>query len=192
MMNQKMNTPPLFSPTHRGWMLKIGRGLLLLLLVTACSSPSDTIQQVTPLPPTTLTQIPTALDFELATFDGEKIRLSDLRGKWVLVNFWATWCEPCVAELPVFQQIAQRYPDTLVVLAVNMRETTEDIAAFLAEHPLALTILVQPDDATLANYQVVALPQTLILSPQGEIVWRQFGAVELTTFAAEIAAWLEG
>lgn len=127
-----------------------------------------------------------APDFTLQAMDGETITLSDLRGKWVVVNFWATYCVPCVTEMPVLEQIAAAHPEALVVLAINLREERETVQAFLAEHDLALTVLLQPDDATLINYQVIGLPQTLLITPAGEIDYRQFGPVDLATFGTYI------
>src|SRR5690349_15186402 len=74
----------------------------------------------------------TAPDFELATLDGKKIHLSDYRGKAVLLNFWATWCEPCKIEMPWFVELENRYgPEGLQVLGIAMDDTAEpEIAKF--------------------------------------------------------------
>jgi peroxiredoxin len=125
-----------------------------------------------------------APDFQLTTLEGETLRLSDLRGQWVILNFWATWCEPCVRELPDLIALAQETETRL--LAINMREDEATVRAFLAKHQLELTVLMSPDDATLAAYQVLSLPQTVLIHPIGEIHWRQFGLVNPQILAAQL------
>lgn len=127
-----------------------------------------------------------APDFTLQTLDGNSITLSELRGRWVLINFWATWCEPCIAEMPVLQAVADRYLADMTVLGINMRETPELISEFLAPLDIHYPMLINPDGATLMNYQVVQLPQTLIVDPNGEIMWRQFGKLEIESIENEI------
>lgn len=131
-----------------------------------------------------------APDFTATALSGETYTLSGLRGRWVLLNFWATWCVPCAAEMPALQQIADTYADQLVLLGINLREDAGTVAPFVGEHGLRFPILINPDDATVLNYQVVGLPQTLLISPSGEIVYRQFGPVELDTFSREIDGYI--
>ena len=99
-----------------------------------------------------------APDFTLATSDGKVIQLSALRGRWVLVNFWATWCAPCRDEMPYLDSLATRHANRLTVLAVNIREPRQDVAAFVAELDLQLPVLLAPDDTTLLAYAVRGLP----------------------------------
>jgi len=128
-----------------------------------------------------------AWDFSLNTMMGETYTLSELRGKWVIVNFWATWCAPCREEIPVLNDLANQYPDDLVVLGINQRETADVIATFGFQVPMDFPVLVNPTDEILANYQVVNLPQTVIVAPNGELVWRQFGALDLDNFGGLLA-----
>jgi thiol-disulfide isomerase/thioredoxin len=95
----------------------------------------------------------------------------------VVVNFWATWCEPCKQELPMLQQLAESHPDTLTVLGINLREDESLVASFLDDFGLTFPILMNPDDATVLAYQVMGLPQTLIVNPAGEVVFRKFGPI---------------
>ncbi|MDX1992531.1 MAG: TlpA disulfide reductase family protein [bacterium] len=156
-----------------GWL-----GAALLILGAACTGRAslDSSTQATSAPAYL------APDFTLPSLDGEAVTLSDLRGRWVLVNFWATWCIPCVEEMPALQQLARNYTDTLRVLAINQRESRAEIETFLAQHQLDLTILINPDDATLGAYQVMGLPQTVLITPQGEIDYRHFGPLEFDDF----------
>ncbi|MBZ0291068.1 MAG: TlpA family protein disulfide reductase [Anaerolineae bacterium] len=152
--------------------------VLLLLSLAACAQVPVSIETEEPF---------YAWDFTLQSRAGESYTLSALRGKWVIVNFWATWCGPCREEMPALQAIHDQYGDVMV-LGVNQRETVEVIDDFLADTQITFPVLMNPDDAVLLDYNVVGLPQTLVVNPEGIIVWRQFGPVDLETFSAEIAS----
>ena len=96
-----------------------------------------------------------APDFELATIDGGRLRLSDLRGRVVLVNFWATWCDPCRVEMPDLQARADRWPDQLVVLGVDFDEPEEDVRRFGEELGLTFPLLLDPGAEVQELYRVV-------------------------------------
>ena len=119
-----------------------------------------------------------APDFALPTLDGATVRLSDLRGRWVLVNFWATWCAPCRDEMPYLDRLATDYADCLTVLAVNMRESEATVRAFATELDLRLPILMQPDDATLLAYYVRGLPISVLIDPEGNVVQQIAGPIQ--------------
>lgn len=129
-----------------------------------------------------------APDFTLTALEGESVTLSDLRGGWVVVNFWATWCLPCAEEMPALQALADDHAGDLTVLGVNVREERAAVQGFVDAHEIRFPVLVDPDPATLSAYQVVALPQTVIVDPGGEIAYRQFGPVTV----GEIEAVLRG
>jgi len=162
------------------------RWLLLLLLCAACSA-EPTRPDATGTSAQMATEEPYyPPDFSMTTLDGAPMRLSDLRGRWVVINFWATWCEPCIREIPTLGRIADEYADTLTILGVNMREERAQVTAFVRDLGVRYPILVNPDDETLVTYTVVGLPQTLIIAPDGELVWRSFGEVEYESFAASL------
>ena len=110
-----------------------------------------------------------APDFELPTLDGSSVRLSDLRGKPVIVNFWATWCPPCRAEMPALQQVAQRYEARgLTVLLVNQSEPPAQVRAFLDS--LGITLPTLLDNGSVAFvYRVRGLPTTVFIHPDGRV-----------------------
>ena len=86
-----------------------------------------------------------APDFELMLIDGETFRLSEQRGKVVLINIWATWCGPCVAEMPEIDQLASDYADELVVIGVNCGETEETVAEFVETNGFTYLFAADPD-----------------------------------------------
>jgi peroxiredoxin len=111
-----------------------------------------------------------APDLILETLDGGTVSLADLRGQVVLVNFWATWCPPCRAEMPAIQQVYERYREQgFTVLAVDMQETDAQVAAFVDEMGLTFPILMDRDGSVSARYQVKALPSTFFIDREGII-----------------------
>lgn len=116
-----------------------------------------------------------AYDFTLERLDGGSITLSDLRGGWVLVNFWATWCPPCVKEMPYLDAIGRSRD--LAVLGVNMNEPRDRVAAFVEESGVGFPILLDPDDTVKIMYEARALPRTVIVAPDGTVAGVVLGAV---------------
>ncbi|MBL8134697.1 MAG: TlpA family protein disulfide reductase [Anaerolineae bacterium] len=133
-----------------------------------------------------------APDFSLANPEGTPVRLSHHRGRWVILNFWATWCAPCVAEMPVLETLAVERAETHTLIGINMREDKDVVAAFAEEHGLSFRLLVDPPDSLVLDYGVVGLPQTLIISPEGEIVWRQFGPIDREAFGTTLDSLISG
>jgi thiol-disulfide isomerase/thioredoxin len=108
-------------------------------------------------------------DLDLEGRDGGGIRMSQLRGNVVLVNFWATWCGPCRAELPLLQDLYNRYSDrNFTVLAVNVDSDRERIAPFLKAQNLSLPIYyASPNDAAVMTSQ--GIPTSFIVAPDGTL-----------------------
>lgn len=118
-----------------------------------------------------------AVDFNLKGVDGKDYSLSDYRGKWVLVNYWATWCPPCLEELPELEVFHDKHKDTdAVVLGVNMeRIAAEPLKAFVEEQFLSFPILhIDPVPRTELG-RIPGLPTSYLVSPEGEVVARQVG-----------------
>jgi peroxiredoxin len=119
-----------------------------------------------------------APDFTAKTEAGEEVTLSALRGKVVLLNFWATWCGPCVIEMPAIQREYQRRAqDGFVVLAINNRETAAEIAPFRERFALTFPIVLDPRGELQEQYTVVSYPSSLFLDQQGVIVARHLGVL---------------
>jgi peroxiredoxin len=111
-----------------------------------------------------------APDFTLQTRDGETIALADLRGPVVLLNFWATWCPPCRAEMPAIQDVYDGYQDQgFTVLAVDVGEGDAQVASFADERGLTFPILMDGDGTVSRRYQVRAMPSTFFIDQDGII-----------------------
>ena len=110
-----------------------------------------------------------APDFELQTLEGETVRLSDFKGKPVLVNFWATWCGPCRAEFPDFQKAAVDNADTLVIIGVNNTTTDQkdQIPAFLAEFSVTFPVVLDETGETAKAYGILGLPTSIFIDRNG-------------------------
>lgn len=118
-----------------------------------------------------------AIDFTLESIEGNQVNLESLRGKIVLVNFWATWCGPCRIEMPVLEKIYREFSDHgLVILAVNVAETTEDVEAYLAENDYTYTILLDADGSVASQYGASGIPTSVIIDREGRITRRFVGA----------------
>jgi peroxiredoxin len=166
----------------------ISSTLLASLLLAGCSPPAA---PGAALPPETeVSAEPSATpelarDFTLQTLDGETVSLSDLRGQWTLLNFWATWCAPCIKEMPYLNQLAAERE--MQVLGVNFNEGEEVVRPFVNEHGISFPILMQPDDITLLVYGVRGLPRTFVIAPDGTIAHTIIGQID----PARLDAWLD-
>lgn len=111
-----------------------------------------------------------APDFSLPTIDGDPITLSELRGKPVLINFWASWCPPCRIEMPAIQNVYDDYKDQdFVVLAVNTtyQDNLDDAITFAQNLKLTFPILLDKDGNAANLYEVRALPTTFFIDANG-------------------------
>lgn len=119
-----------------------------------------------------------APEFTLPTFRGTPFRLSDARGRVVLVNFWATWCVPCRTEMPAIERLYQRYRERgFDVVAVNLDVlSTAGVEEFLQEVRVTFPIALDPSWSQAAAYRVVGLPTTYLIDRAGQVVVRELGA----------------
>lgn len=111
-----------------------------------------------------------APDFELQSVKGESVRLNSLEDKVVVLDFWATWCAPCVASMPLMQKITDEFKQKDVVfLAVNAGETKEEVEAFLDEQEWKVTVLLDTDGKVSDAFKADAIPQSIVLGKDGMI-----------------------
>lgn len=111
-----------------------------------------------------------AHDFEIETFDGESLRLSDMQGKVVVLNFWASWCPPCRWEMPFFEEMHQQYKDQDVVfLGVTISDTLENVQEFAESVGVTYPNGLDATGEIARNYNVVSLPTTFFIGRDGGI-----------------------
>ena len=117
--------------------------------------------------------------FTLLDLHGKKHRLADYRGKWVLVNYWATWCPPCLEEIPELEIFHNNHKDSdAVVLGVNMEDISLDkLRAFVATQFISYPILRSRPESRTPLGSIAGLPTSYLVSPQGKVVARQVGPV---------------
>ncbi len=121
-----------------------------------------------------------APDFQLPLYgeSGERFSLGEHRGKVVVVNFWATWCSPCVAELPYFEDIHTKYGDEVAVVAVHSNLVTEDVEAYLAKFDYSMPFALDESGEMIASFGgSTMLPQTVVIDEQGVISYNAVGSV---------------
>jgi thiol-disulfide isomerase/thioredoxin len=110
-----------------------------------------------------------APDFELQSVDGFSRKLSDYRGKAVMINFWASWCTPCKEEIPLLQAAYDQYSGSLVVLGVNAGESEAVVRNYLERVRMTFPVLLDIGDEVSYLYQVRAFPTTLFIDRDGVI-----------------------
>lgn len=140
---------------------------LLLIFVTAPQAEEVLVPEPWPAP---------APPFHLQDLKGDYRHLGDFRGQVLIVNFWASWCQPCRQELPSLNRAsAALEQDGVAMLAVNLGEEPEAVEAFMNDYPIDFTVLVDQRGIYSQRWQVRALPTTFVLNPRGEIVYRILG-----------------
>jgi thiol-disulfide isomerase/thioredoxin len=129
-----------------------------------------------------------APDFDLASLDGNNVKLSSLRGKAVLLNFWATYCAPCKVEMPWFVELQKEYgPQGFQIVGVTMDDaSTEDIAKFAKEMGVNYPILLGKEAVGLSYGGVNVLPTTFFLDRNGKVIAREFGLQSRSVFVDHI------
>jgi peroxiredoxin len=130
----------------------------------------------------TLTPIPgnrVAPEFSLQDTRGKLHRLSDYRGKPVIINFWATWCPPCREELPSMNRAWHKIKEEgIAMLAINMGEDEDTIFIFSADYPTDFTVLMDQSGEVIEQWPVRGLPTTFVIAPDGTIAYRAIGSRE--------------
>ncbi|MBG7609993.1 MAG: redoxin domain-containing protein, partial [Anaerolineae bacterium] len=143
------------APLFSGLLIGVGIGAAIIIGNSSESISPKINQSSDYLPPTTGLEVgEIAPNFELKSLDGELINLKDLRGKPVVINFWATWCGPCRLEMPAFQDRFEKNHGNLQILAVNFDESQEEVDAFVDEYELSFSIVLDPDSKVQQLYQV--------------------------------------
>ena len=151
----------------RGWPALL---LALILALSGCGyldalsgSPEELVGQEAP-------------ELTLTSLDGREVYLSDFRGEIVLVNMWATWCDPCRRELPFVQELHERRSDEgLTVLAINVGQTEDQIEAFVADEGYTFTVLVDLQSRSMSAFNASGIPTVALIDREGVVRYARVG-----------------
>jgi peroxiredoxin len=166
------------------WVSSLREQAQVEILAHLTSPPSQSVPQptssVAPLSPGPRVG-DLAPDFDLPATEGAAVRLFDLRGRPVLLNFWATWCGPCRQELPALQTTFQAHAGDLTILGINVRESPDQVTRFATDLDLTLPLLLDQEGRVSDAYQVRGLPTSLFIDRNGLIVARHVGPLDQAT-----------
>lgn len=151
------------------------------------ATPTSPAEDVTP-PSSVVDVVPTeavvstsqpASEFELMNLEGETISLADFIGQPVVINFWATWCPPCRAEMPIFEEYAKIFQDEMIFLAVNGGEEEEVVRRYVEGYAFQnIIFLLDPQTEAANHYRIRGLPTTLFVDAQGILQSTHIGQLD--------------
>lgn len=154
--------------------MKITRILFALLLVCALSGTSFAAQINREFDP----PFP-APSFSLVDLDERVHQLEDYRGKPLIVNFWATWCPPCLKEMPSMERAWQKIEsEGITMIGINVGEDFDTVFGFTATMDVSFPLLLDLDGTVTGEWPIQGLPTTYVLNPEGEMVYRMIGSRE--------------
>ena len=146
----------------------------LLLILAPAAMAAESAALLTPLP-----DQPEAPAFELAGPDASIYRLADFKGQPLIVNFWATWCPPCRAEMPSMQRAwEQLQAEGIGMIAINVGEDAETVQAFLEQIPVSFPLPLDTDSKVSQRWPMRGLPTTFVVGPEGRLVYKATGERE--------------
>jgi thiol-disulfide isomerase/thioredoxin len=133
---------------------------------------------------------PANMDFTMKDLDGKQVSLSSYKGKVVLLNFWATWCGPCKAEIPGFVEIQEKYKDQLVIVGFSVDDTAEKAREYATEYKMNYPILLGEgrEDVQDAYGPIWGIPASFIISKDGRVCRKHLGIAPKAVFEREVVA----
>jgi peroxiredoxin len=128
-----------------------------------------------------------AIDFNLKDLNGNELSLSDLKGKKVFLNFWATWCPPCKAEMPEIERLYQETKDSdLVIVSVEIGEPLNTVKSFIDSNKYNFKVLIDPDQSVATKYNITSIPTSYFIDKDGIIVSKHVGDMNIDQMKAYI------
>lgn len=181
---------------------RIGSTVFIIIMLAACgTSPQPAAQIVAPGQAVIAQQsqllddgdaIPqageVAPDFRFTLPDGTTTKLNELRGKKVLINFWATWCGPCQEEMPDLQQAHEQAGDDLVIIGVNKAEDAAAVASFVKDVPVTFPLVLDPDSDIAYRYGARNLPMSFFVNTDGTINMVKLGIMDEAFIEQQVQA----
>jgi len=156
----------------------------VLLVVSGCGQASTPASGQSPAPEIGRK----APDFTLKDLDGNSVRLNDLRGKVVFLNFWATWCPPCRAEMPDIEEVHQKYRgQDVVVLGIDIQESLDKVRGFVEDGGYSWTMLLDSTGKIAITYKVRAIPTSYFIDREGIIKAVSIGGMFQTAIEEKLA-----
>lgn len=157
-------------------------GSLLDRVTDTADGSADTVKtgiETSELTDTAQAEVFPAMDFTVYDIDGNTVKLSDFYGKPILLNFWATWCPPCKAELPDFDAVYADYGEDVVFMMVNMtdgsRDTVESASAFVSDNGYSFPVYFDRDLDAAYTYSASSIPMTVLIGADANIIGAQVG-----------------
>ena len=133
---------------------------------------------------------PANFDFTMKDVDGNEVSLASYKGKVVLLNFWATWCGPCKAEIPGFVRLQEKYRDKLVIVGYSVDDTAEKAKAYAAQYKMNYPILLGEgrEDVQDAYGPIWGIPASFVISKDGKVCRKHMGIAPEAVFEKEVLA----
>ena len=182
---ETVSTPKSLLVLIGGLVAGVGLGLILVLVcgvggyvvgLRASAQDADP-----PANPSTVLAIGSPVpEFALVALNGQQVKINELRGYPIMINFWASWCGPCVAEMPLIQDRYDQYGSRLVILAINADEPRSDVLDFVNDNGLTFSILLDPNGSVQSLYHIRAYPTSFFVDAEGILQAEHIGTLSAT------------
>lgn len=128
-----------------------------------------------------------AIDFKLKDLKGSELSLSDLKGKKVFLNFWATWCPPCKAEMPEIEKLYEETKDSdFVIVTVEIGEPLSTVKSFIDSNKYSFKVLLDSDQSIASKYNIASIPTSYFIDADGNIISKNIGGMNIDQMKAYI------